>query len=195
MRLYIASSRPIGKRCLDWTKSNLPPGNVLVDSPEDCEIFISVLYDQILPKDFIDRRHRCFNFHPGILPGYRGAGAYSWAILNGESETGVTLHEIDYHIDSGPIICIEKTLIAPHDTAESLYSRCMDILFSMFCTYLPRLLRGDYSTQPNQGGRLYLRQDLDKAKDLTRYLRAFKFTGKESCYYYDQEGHRHNLSW
>ena len=87
---------------------------------DECEVFISVLYDKILPASFLEGR-RCYNFHPGILPQYRGAGAFSWAILNGEKETGITLHEIDGDIDHGPIINISRFPVLPYDTASKLY--------------------------------------------------------------------------
>lgn len=196
MRVRIASSREreIGSRCRRWAAANLPPGFELVDG-EDCDIFISVLYGELLEKTYIDGRRRCVNFHPGLLPDYRGAGAFSWAIINGEACTGITLHEIDYHIDSGPIIATVGTLITDRDTAESLFNRCMDLLFGLFQIWFHRILLGDYTTQPNEGGRLYLRRHLDEAKDLTRFVRALMFTGKEAAFYTDRHGEKHYLQW
>ena len=61
------------------------------------------------------------NYHPSLLPKYRGGSAMNWAIIGGESETGVTIHQIDAGVDTGPIILQEKVTIDPDDTLKSLY--------------------------------------------------------------------------
>lgn len=192
MRLHIATSRPheIGNRCIDWAKDQ---GFVLAEMSE-CDVFISILYDKLLEKEYIDS-HRCYNFHPGILPYYRGSGVYSWVLINGESETGVTLHEIDYNIDSGPIIEVRKTLIGEYDTAETLFTRCMDILFSMFVHNLAAIICKTYKTSANEGGKLYLREHLDKVKDISKLIRGLTFGSKETAYWVDSEGNKRNIHW
>jgi len=186
-KLYIASSRPIGERCKEYIRkhTNLE----LVEDPEKCDVFISVLYDKLLKKDYIDSRP-CFNFHPGVLPEYRGAGAYSWVLINKEKETGITLHKIDYNIDSGPIIEISKTLIYENDTAETLYERCMDLIFDLFKKRIYDLMSNNYETTENSGGNIYFRKDLEQGKDITNIVKAFTFNGKESCYYYNKKGEK-----
>ncbi len=192
MKLHIATSRPeeIGCRCIDWAYNQ---GYRFVDM-EECEVFISILYDQILSKEFL-RDRRCYNFHPGILPHYRGSGAYSWSIINGAKETGVTLHEIESNIDSGPIIDIQRISITEKDTAESLFKRSMNVLFEMFKLRLPSLLEGNYYTLSNVGGKIYYRKQLEEAKDLTRYIRAFSFQGKEPAYWIDSKGNKREIKW
>lgn len=189
-KVYIASSRDIGKPCIDWAKQYLyGKAFKLTDDIDNCDIFISVLYDKLVSKDFIDRRN-CFNFHPGILPDYRGSGAYSWVLINKEKETGVTLHKINENIDNGPIIDIQKTIIYESDTAETLYNRCMDILFQMFKTNLPKIIYNTYDTVSNNGGKVYYRRDLESAKDLTPIIKAFTFKGKESAFYFNNQGEK-----
>lgn len=61
------------------------------------------------------------NYHPSLLPKYRGASAINWAVICGEKETGVTVHYIDEGIDTGDIILQEKVAIDPDDTVASLY--------------------------------------------------------------------------
>ena len=197
IKVFIASSRSqeIGERCREYADDHLPEGYVLCDSPDLCDIFISVLYDTIVSKKFIESKIRCVNFHPGVLPDYRGAGAYSWAIINKEKFTGVTLHEIDHNIDSGPIIDIQTTLIHPQDTAESLFGRCMDILYEMFQDYFIQILSGSYQDSPNVGGNIYLRKDLENAKDITHIVRAFTFKGKENAYFYNHDNKKIFLNY
>jgi methionyl-tRNA formyltransferase len=64
-----------------------------------------------------------FNLHASVLPQYRGAAPINWAIINGESETGVTTFFLDENIDTGKIIYIEKESISSEDDAGTLHDR------------------------------------------------------------------------
>lgn len=66
-----------------------------------------------------------FNLHASLLPDYRGAAPINWAIINGETETGVTTFFLKQEIDTGEIILQEKEPITERDTVGSLYSRLM----------------------------------------------------------------------
>lgn len=68
-----------------------------------------------------------FNLHASLLPSYRGAAPINWAIINGETETGVTTFFIDDKIDTGEIILQEKVKIAEDDTAGSLHDKLMTV--------------------------------------------------------------------
>ncbi len=76
----------------------------------------------IVPGSLIQlATHGGINFHPSLLPKYRGGTAINWAVLSGEKETGVTIHYIDEGLDTGDIIIQEKVDIDPDDTVVSLY--------------------------------------------------------------------------
>ena len=60
-------------------------------------------------------------FHPSILPKYRGASAINWALIKGESITGLTIFWVDQGIDTGPILLQKTVTIEPDDTTGSLY--------------------------------------------------------------------------
>ena len=68
-----------------------------------------------------------FNLHASLLPYYRGAAPINWAIMNGETETGVTTFFIDEKIDTGEIILQKKCDISVDDTAGTLHDRLMDL--------------------------------------------------------------------
>lgn len=68
-----------------------------------------------------------FNLHASLLPNYRGAAPINWAIINGETVTGVTTFFIDDKIDTGAIILQEKTTIAIEDTAGTLHDKLMNL--------------------------------------------------------------------
>lgn len=67
------------------------------------------------------------NIHPSILPKYRGASPVQSAILNGDRKTGVTIIQLDKHMDHGPILTLQEDEIAPNDTSKSLYERLFKI--------------------------------------------------------------------
>jgi methionyl-tRNA formyltransferase len=66
-----------------------------------------------------------FNLHASMLPEYRGAAPINWAIINGETETGVTTFYLKHEIDTGDILFQEKTYIGPEETAGELHDRLM----------------------------------------------------------------------
>lgn len=68
-----------------------------------------------------------FNLHASLLPQYRGAAPINWALINGETETGVTTFLLNEKIDEGKILMQCKTPITPEDNAESLHDRLADI--------------------------------------------------------------------
>lgn len=197
MKIYITDNAPIGKHCKEWAKNNLSKETELTENMDNCDIFFSVFYDKLISTEFITARKKCFNFHGGLLPKYRGSGTINWAIINNEKETGVTLHEIDAKIDHGPIIDIQKIQILENDTAESIYNKSEDVIFEMFQKWFHRIAALDYTATPqdHSKAKLYTRQDLQNAKDITRFARAFHFKDKEKAFYINSKGEKKYLNY
>ncbi|MCG2459979.1 methionyl-tRNA formyltransferase [Flavobacteriaceae bacterium F89] len=83
---------------------------------------------RMLPREVWQMpKYGTFNLHASLLPNYRGAAPINWAIINGETETGVTTFYIDDKIDTGEIIWQEKTNILPDETAGSLHDKLMEL--------------------------------------------------------------------
>jgi len=81
---------------------------------------------RMLPKLVWDMpKYGTFNLHASLLPNYRGAAPINWAIINGESKTGVTTFYIDDKIDTGAMILSAETLINPVENAGQLHDRLM----------------------------------------------------------------------
>ena len=88
------------------------------------ELIVVAAYGKILPKEILDLpRLGCINVHSSLLPRYRGAAPINWAILNGETETGVTIMYMAEGLDTGDIISQRATAIDPNETVESLHDR------------------------------------------------------------------------
>ena len=92
------------------------------------ELIVVAAYGKILPKRILDLPPKgCINVHSSLLPRYRGAAPINWAILNGETETGVTIMYMAEGLDTGDIISQRATPIDPNETVESLHDRLVDI--------------------------------------------------------------------
>lgn len=92
------------------------------------ELIVVAAYGKILPKRILDLPPKgCINVHSSLLPRYRGAAPINWAILNGETETGVTIMYMAEGLDTGDIISQRATPIDPNETVESLHDRLADI--------------------------------------------------------------------
>jgi len=106
----------------------------------DADLFVSMSYDQIIKSDLRQAAPKGFiNCHAGALPYYRGRNVLNWALINGESRFGVTVHHIDDGIDTGDIIRQDFVDIRPDDDygtilneaygacAKSLYRAIVDL--------------------------------------------------------------------
>lgn len=87
-----------------------------------------------------------FNLHASLLPQYRGAAPLNWAVINGETETGVTTFLLSHEIDTGQIIFQEKVAIAENDTVGDLHDRMMEIGAGLVLKTVDALASG--SVQP-----------------------------------------------
>jgi len=87
------------------------------------------------------------NFHNGPLPRYGGVNVCSWAIINGESQHGVTWHYVDEGIDTGAIVAQRCFDLAPAETAVSLIMKCISTGTALFREWLPRLADGTLTGQ------------------------------------------------
>ncbi len=87
-----------------------------------------------------------FNLHASLLPQYRGAAPINWAIMNGESETGVTTFFIDDKIDTGEIILQEKAKIRPEETAGELHDKLMNLGRSLVLKTVKLIEEGSVET-------------------------------------------------
>ena len=104
------------------------------------DLVVSVTYDKIIKKWFIEKCKRIINIHNGPLPRYRGVSPINWALKNNETTHGVTIHEITPGIDDGPIISQVLFSIYPeHDEVIDVYKRCLDFGWQLFQYTIPLL--------------------------------------------------------
>ena len=88
------------------------------------ELIVVAAYGRILPKELLDCPPLgCVNVHSSLLPKYRGAAPINWAVIHGETETGVTIMHMAPELDAGDIILQQSTPIGPDETAAQLHDR------------------------------------------------------------------------
>tara|TARA_B100001113_G_C21030574_1_gene587814 strand:- start:63 stop:875 length:813 start_codon:yes stop_codon:yes gene_type:complete len=110
-------------------------------------LFISLEYDKII-KPNLFKSDKLFNIHFSLLPRYKGMYTSVHPILNGEKNSGVTLHEIDPGIDTGDILFQKSFEINIDDTSRDLYLKYLHYGKELIINNLPFLLNNNYSSKP-----------------------------------------------
>ena len=110
------------------------------------DVALVVAYGRILPKDVLEApRLGCVNVHASLLPKYRGAAPITWAVVNGEPETGITLMQMDEGMDTGPMLERFATSVLPEETAGELSERLSALGALAVRKGLPRAVAGEYT--------------------------------------------------
>jgi methionyl-tRNA formyltransferase len=134
------------------------PGRLAAFAPE---VAVVVAFGQILPQAVLDvPRRGSINVHASLLPRYRGAAPIAWAIIRGETETGITTMQMDAGLDTGAVLLQEATPIAPDETAGELARRLAPLGARTLLETLAALDR--LAPQPQDSGRATLAPRLKK---------------------------------
>ena len=122
-------------------------------SGHECDLFVSMSFNQIFRKKLSDTpRLKTINCHAGKLPFYRGRNILNWALINDESEFGITVHYIDQGIDTGDILAQRVLPITDEDTYATLlqrsYPACAELLYGT----IRQLQAGEIVGMPQRSG-------------------------------------------
>ncbi len=113
------------------------------------DVLVVAAYGLILPQWVLDMpRHGCINIHASLLPRWRGAAPIHRAIEAGDSETGITLMQMDAGLDTGDMLRTERLAIAPRDTTASLHDRLAMLGAQMVVKALRDLASGPLECTP-----------------------------------------------
>ena len=127
------------------------------------DVALVVAYGRILGKDVLEAaRLGCVNVHASILPKYRGAAPITWAVVRGETETGVTMMKLDEGMDTGPTFATVTTPIGPEETAGELGERMARIGGEAVREWLPRFVDGGCTPVPQDDAKATLAPILEK---------------------------------
>ena len=152
----------------------------LLDTEYD--VMVVAAYGLILPRSTLDIKP-CINIHGSLLPRWRGAAPIHRAIEAGDSETGVTIMEMEEGLDTGPMLLMESVAIADDDTTGSLHDKLAGLGGRLIVSALQQMKDGKLAAvpQPEQGVNYAAKISKDEAAldfgrpalELARKIRAF----------------------
>jgi methionyl-tRNA formyltransferase len=141
-------ARELGLEVLQPTKIRTPDFLAWVRD-QRADFALVLAYGRIIPPDVLGAPARGFlNLHASILPRYRGAAPINWAIVRGETETGISLMQMDEGLDTGPVYAVRRTPIEDNETAGELALRLASLAAEVVREDVPRAIRGELPLSP-----------------------------------------------
>jgi methionyl-tRNA formyltransferase len=142
-------------------------------------------FGQIVPQSLLDMPRRGFlNLHPSLLPRHRGASPIPSTILEGDTETGVTLIAMDAGLDTGPIVAVERWPLEGTETASEIEARAAGVGAGLLSKTIGAWLRGEIEATPQGEAGVSLTRPLRRedgrldvwltASELERHVRAYQ---------------------
>lgn len=152
----------LGLPHLQVTDVNAAPRPALVG---EAEIGVVAAFGQKIGPALLSALPRgCINLHASLLPKYRGAAPYQWAIINGETVTGVTIFQLNERWDAGPIWTARAVPIGDTETADELHDRLASVGAALLVETLPRLAAGELQPRPQDPSQASRAPRLTKAE-------------------------------
>ena len=129
------------------------------------DVGVAAAYGELIGPELLELpRQGMLGVHPSLLPKYRGAAPVAWAILNGETATGVTIFQLDERLDAGDIL-VQRTLqIEPGETAEALTRRLSRLGADALIDTLELMAEGRLRATPQEEAGATLAPKLTKAQ-------------------------------
>ena len=135
------------------------------------DIIVVVAYGCIIPPQLLHvAKYGCINLHESMLPKYRGSAPIQWAVLNGDTGTGVTIMQLDEGLDTGDILMVEPVAIDPEETSGSLFDRVSAVGARTLVTALEKIEAREFVPQKQDDAAATL------APPLTKDMARFDFT-------------------
>ncbi|MGY1739548.1 MULTISPECIES: methionyl-tRNA formyltransferase [unclassified Blastococcus] len=125
---------------------------LVTDERPDCVVVSS--FDRVLPPDLL-RSCPFVNVHYSPLPRYRGRANVNWAVINGDAEAAITIHELVPDLDAGGVLHQEAVPIAPRTTVTDLYARLDDLQERALGRAVSRLLGGQRGAPQDEAAATY----------------------------------------
>jgi methionyl-tRNA formyltransferase len=137
------------------------------------DLFVVVAYGEILPKSVLDiPKIFSINVHASLLPKYRGAAPINWAIINGETSTGITIIKMDAGLDTGAIILQESINIDENDDAFILEEKLAKLAEPLLPESLERIKNKNFSLIPQDESKISLAPKLKKENGLIDWSKS-----------------------
>lgn len=112
----------------------------------EADIIFTCEYRRAIPKKFVEK-FLFVNMHAGILPKYKGFSANPWAIMNGETEIGYSIHKVEKEFDTGDIYYVGKFEIEEHQTYSQIHKKILDDVEKKIGWILSSIINGNLKRQ------------------------------------------------
>lgn len=127
------------------------------------DFIVVAAYGKILPQRVLSAaKTDCINVHASCLPKYRGAAPIAWALINGETETGVAIMKMVQKLDAGPVYCSAKMKIEEDDTTGSLTEKLAELGGQLLIQAIPKITAGEISPTPQDDSKATMAPSLKK---------------------------------
>ena len=137
------------------------------------DVIVIIAYGQIIPGRLLPiPKYGWINLHASLLPKYRGAAPINWAIVNGETKTGVTSMRIDAGMDTGEILLQKEMEIGPSETAPELAARMSELGAPLMAETLRGLAAGSIVSRPQNSEQASLAPMLKREDGLINWSRT-----------------------
>ena len=112
------------------------------------DVIVVVAFGQIIPKEILEmKKYGCINVHASLLPKYRGAAPIQWAVIDGETESGVTTMQMDAGLDTGDMLLKTVVPLEKEETGGSLFDKLSAAGATLLLQTLEGLERGEIVPQ------------------------------------------------
>ncbi len=157
---------------------------LIPESLKNCDLMLVVAYGLLItPEILATPKYGCINIHTSLLPRWRGAAPIQRAIEEGDSETGITIMQMDNGLDTGPMLEQFTCSIMPDDTAGKLHDRLAEISATNINDLLSKIVNGEASATEQDNSKTTYANKISKqeakldwtqsAIELERKIRAF----------------------
>ena len=164
---------------------------------QEFDLVLSLHCKQLFPE-YLVRKSRCINIHPGLNPYNRGFYPQVFSIIN-DLPCGATIHEIDEKVDNGPVIAQREVDINTLDTSLTAYQRITEAEKKLIVENIENLVSGSYETYSTPEGNLNLKSDFEKLCEIDlddantfenhiKKLRALTHGDYKNAYFKDKNG-------
>jgi methionyl-tRNA formyltransferase len=118
--------------------------SAFIKNPGQTDLIVVSGFSRLIPRKVIESaRVATVNIHQSLLPAYRGRHPLNWAIINGETYTGVTIHHVSEGFDEGNVILQKRVKITDNDTVMDIYWKTVEKSCEMLHSFFRRTKQGD----------------------------------------------------
>ncbi len=144
----------------------------------DADLFVTAAYGQILSAELLSiPKLGAINVHASLLPKYRGAAPIQFAIINGETETGITIFRIEPKLDAGPVLGVVKTDIDAKETYGELQDRLAGLAVPLTCQVVDGLAAGTAQESVQDASLVTKAPRLEKTDGMIPWQKSSRLVG------------------